>query len=330
MGRKDIKSARGSIAFTGVLAGATILAVTQAAAQSSTAAYDVVHNSWSMGANMPIGTQSAAAGAIGKNIYVVGGVTGTGAPINANQIYNTETDQWTTGAAMPTAEAGAGAVVNGILYVIGPGHTLQAYDPVSNTWRVAPLPFNLDSVPSAVVYNNVIYVIVGYSGRTISNGVESYDPATNTWTREAGTLVAKGNSAMGVLGAMIVSAGGSEIMCGIQGCGPVETGDNEGYNVTRNKWKMLAAVPTSREAGCAWAIAGQLYFAGGLGTYGQLETALSVLEAYSPKSNSWTTLASMPMAVSYPSSAKVGGRLYCFGGFNNANGTANYVQIYQP
>ena len=61
----------------------------------------------------------------------------------------------------------------------------------------------------------------------------------------------------------------------------------------------------------------------------------NVLEAYSAKTNSWTTgLASMPDAVANPGSAQVAGRLYCFGGSDISTPFQgrmfNSVQIYKP
>ncbi|MGA7289938.1 MAG: kelch repeat-containing protein, partial [Terriglobales bacterium] len=79
---------------------------------------------------------------------------------------------------------------------------------------------------------------------------------------------------------------------------------------------------------CFATIKGELYVAGGWGN----GTTLSVNEAYSPKTKSWTTLASMPDAVLTPGSATLGGRLYCFGGASDVQLSTvyDYVQIYQP
>jgi N-acetylneuraminic acid mutarotase len=109
-----------------------------------------VHDSWSIGKTMPTARFGAFAGAIGTNIYVVGGATNSGYQVtNVNEIYNTQTNMWKTGAPLPTArELGASAVVKGILYVIGgstggsnPQNVVEAYNPVSNTWTTkAPMP----------------------------------------------------------------------------------------------------------------------------------------------------------------------------------------------
>lgn len=294
---------------------------------------EVTHNTWSSGTAMPTARQAAFVGAIGKNIYVVGGATNTEI-VNVNEIYSTKTNRWTTGASKPTATwAGASAVVNGILYVIGGSdsgsdvlNTVEAYDPVANSWSTnSPMPTARNSM-TAVVDKGIVYVIGGFdfSNQRLTT-VESYNPATDTWKEEAPLLVGKSGAALGLLGATIVAAGGLS-NSGI-------TGDNEAYSASKNKWTALTADPTPRQAGCAWAIAGKLYFGGGTPN-GSGGNPLNLLEAYSSRTKSWTTLASMPQPVIGPGSADVGSRLYCFGGSDIgvlfAGTVYDNVQIYQP
>jgi uncharacterized repeat protein (TIGR03803 family) len=290
-----------------------------------------VHDSWSIGKTMPTARFGAFAGAIGTNIYVVGGATNSGYQVtNVNEIYNTQTNTWKTGAPLPTArELGASAVVKGILYVVGgstggsnPQNVVEAYNPVSNTWTTkAPMPTARNSMPAAV-YNNIIYVIGGYDPNTQVwyDVVESYNPSTDTWTEEAPLPVATAWEAVGLLGSTIVSADG-QISPGT----PV--GSNDGYNPKTNTWTGLTADATPRLETCFAAISGQLYVAGGANA----TQVLNVNEAYSATTKKWTTLASMPNALETPGSATVGGRLYCVGGSSSNLGSVyNYVQIYQP
>jgi hypothetical protein len=62
--------------------------------------------------------------------------------------------------------------------------------------------------------------------------VQRYDPATDMWTSEAPLLLAKSDSALGLLGTTIVSAVGFANTVGA-------SHDNEGYNATTNTWKTL-------------------------------------------------------------------------------------------
>jgi hypothetical protein len=76
----------------------------------------VTHNTWTTGTAMPTARYAPYTGAIGKNIYVVGGATSGYEATGVNEIYNTKKNTWTTGAPDPTPRGfGASAVVNGIL-----------------------------------------------------------------------------------------------------------------------------------------------------------------------------------------------------------------------
>jgi N-acetylneuraminic acid mutarotase len=295
---------------------------------------EVAHNTWTSGTAMPTARFGPFAGAIGKNIYVIGGATNSGyQATGVNEIYNTKTNNWTTGAPDPTArELGASAVVNGILYVIGgstsgsnPLSLVEAYDPSSNSWTTkASMPTARNSMP-AVVVKDTIYVIGGYDPNTQFwyDTVESYNTTTDAWTEEAPLPVGTSWESVGKLGAAIVEADGQQ---GPPPSGTV-TGSSESYNTKKNTWTALTADPTPRLEACFAAIKTQLYVAGGANSSG----LLSVNEAYNAKTKSWTTLASIPNAIETPGSVTVGGRLYCFGGSNSNLGSVyNYVQIYQP
>jgi Kelch motif/Galactose oxidase, central domain len=228
---------------------------------------------------MPTARQYPAVGAIGARIYVVGGATATGV-VGVNEIYNAATNSWTTGAAIPTASwAGVGAIVNGVLYVIGGSdsegnflNSVQAYDPVTNSWTtgLAPMPTARNSISVAVV-NNLIYVIGGYNGTRL-NTVESYDAASNVWAEEAPMLGGRSTAAVGVLGTNLVAVGGLTNL-------GVITGGNEGYDVEHNLWGELMPSSIPVGCGCAWGIEGQLYAASG----GTNAPGSNAVEAYDPK-----------------------------------------------
>jgi hypothetical protein len=284
----------------------------------------IVHNSWSSGAAMPTALMGAAAGAIGSEIYVVGGYTLSGA-VGNNQIYNPEKNTWTSGAADPNPRAFAAyAVVNKKLYMFGGSNgsallnVAEAYDPASNTWStLAPVPY-VSETASAVADKDVIYVIGGQDLSGYLTTVESYNTTTNTWTAEAPLLTAKAWSAVGLLGNTVVSADGSN--------SGTYLGDNEGYNATNNIWTGLTPDPTPRNPGCNGAIDGRLYVAGG-----NTPTVITLNEAYNPGKNAWATLAPIPHAPGIGAGSAVdNGNLYCFGGGIFLTNVYDYVQIYQP
>jgi len=87
--------------------------------------YDPETDTWTSGAPPPQPAHRSGAVATSgvsapKRIYVIGGEVGFMEATNINQVYDPQTDTWSTGASMPTARQGLGvAVVNDVIYAIG-------------------------------------------------------------------------------------------------------------------------------------------------------------------------------------------------------------------
>jgi N-acetylneuraminic acid mutarotase len=305
-----------------------ITAVSQADTTETASALATI-TQWTSGAPIPTAVVYPAAAVLGNQIYVVGGSNTTGV-ISDTQIYNPSTNTWSTGTPLPMAVAfPSAAVVNGVLYVFG-GQTsngsatdlVWGYNPGTKQWTAeAAMPTATWST-AAVVENDIIYVIGGTVG-TASNynyvaNVESYNPATNTWTEEAPMLVSKSQPAAALLGTTIVVADGALN-------GGLITGDNEGYDATTNTWSELAADPTARVATCFGSIGQEFYDVGGY-------PGVTLTESYTLSTNEWNTnLAPIPVFAMFPGSAVYGGKLYCIGGESIGGGPPlNTVQIYPP
>jgi N-acetylneuraminic acid mutarotase len=177
---------------------------------------------------------------------------------------------------------------------------------------------------AAVVEKNIIYVIGGVvSPSGFVATVESYNPATNTWTEEAPMLESKQGPAAGLLETTIVVADGAPQPGQI-------TGDAEGYDAATNAWTELAVDPEARVLSCFGSIGSKFYDAGGY--LNNAGAATTVNESFQLSKNKWTTtLAPMPQGTMQGSSAVYKKQLYCIGGLATWNGAPiNNVQIYQP
>lgn len=163
--------------------------------------FNPITNTWAAGAAMP--TPRAGAGITVQDnlIYVIGGRDGitpfSGAPLNANQVYDPVANTWTSLAPLPTPRSGVAAVsVNGLIYVIG-GWTLaggiptlqnivEVFDPAMNTWSsAAPMP-TARAYLGAAERQGLIYTIGGLIGTApvpgnMTNVVEVYDPLADSW-----------------------------------------------------------------------------------------------------------------------------------------------------
>jgi uncharacterized protein (TIGR03437 family) len=152
--------------------------------------YDPAQDRWESVARM--GTPRGASGvaAIGRSIYVAGGLT-AGGSVSDFEAFDTETRQWTRSPNMPTARDHLTAqAINGRVYAIGgrAARDLNAneeYEPTTSTWRSrAPIPTARGGLGSAAVDDRIkVFGGEGNSGSpegTFSVN-EEYDPARNTW-----------------------------------------------------------------------------------------------------------------------------------------------------
>jgi N-acetylneuraminic acid mutarotase len=175
------------------------------------------------------------------------------------------------------------------------------------------------------VENNMIYVVGGYANGNRLDTVESYNPATNTWTEKAHLLTGKSEPAVGLLGNKII---GFTIVAADGYAASGFTGDNEGYNASANTWRSLTSDRTPRNSPCKGTKGVKMYVAGGADNFGN---ALSVTEAFNLSTNIWTKKAPLPHATEGPGSAVFQGLLYCFGGWAAFQGAVlNNLQIYHP
>ena len=143
---------------------------------------------------VPVGQDSVGSWA-GK-LYVAGGFVGGTSITSTLQIYDIASNTWTFGPSMPASvEAAAGATLNGKFYVIGGDdystssqRTTFIFDIATNTWSqgaLLPDPIGRTNT-NGVGANGRVYVFGGASfdgqSSTPVDTMESYDPATNTWT----------------------------------------------------------------------------------------------------------------------------------------------------
>ena len=134
--------------------------------------YDTETNTWTLGQPLPMAIRHEGTGVTtgllaSARIYLVGGTTNGLDGVKTTQIYNPQTDQWTIGAAMPTARLGlAVAVVNDTLYALG---GISSAGPQNNKGTIYAV--------------NEQYIPLDYQGPTPSPYIPTPSPnSTNTPT----------------------------------------------------------------------------------------------------------------------------------------------------
>jgi len=181
---------------------------------------------------------------------------------------------------MPSPREGlAVAVVNGILYAIGGVFngtylsTVEAYDPVTDSWSTKSAMPTPRLSPAASVVDGIIYVAGGANASGSIGTTEAYNPATDTWSTKALMPTARYFLGAGSLNELVYAVGG------------ITTGHNtvsatEAYDYSTDTWTEVAAMPTSRVPsvgiinGVLYAVGGYDYNAG---------VALHTNEAFTPR-----------------------------------------------
>jgi len=156
-------------------------------------------------------------------------------------------------AGMPTARTDLGAALgpDTLIYAIGGKNsgsaaltTVEAYNPVSNTWTVitATLPTARSGLGLATGADGLLYAIGGKNGGgTALTTVEAYNPVSVTWTAITATLpTARANLA-------VVAANDGRIYAlgGFTTSGTALS-TVEAYNPVSLTWTTVASLPTAR------------------------------------------------------------------------------------
>src|SRR2546422_996486 len=203
--------------------------------------------------------------------------------------FNVACTCWSSKAPMPTGRQGMGVgVANGVLYAIGGfsihytatgGYsssesilaTVEAYDPVANSWTTkAPMPTSRYGLAVDVV-NGVLYAVGGIGGgNTLLGTVEAYDPSTNSWTTKVPVPTPRANLAAGVVNGVLYAVGGYS-------ADHMETVGV--YDPAANGWTTRGPLLTSRYGLAVGVVNRVLYAVGGLTA---IAPALATLEAYDP------------------------------------------------
>jgi N-acetylneuraminic acid mutarotase len=187
--------------------------------------YDPATDSWTAGAPSVVARGLSATAVIGGKIYITDGYSGfyqNPGGIATLEIYDTNTNTWSTGAPIPVATSGAvGAALNGKFYVVGGGGlsgiypaiaNVYIYDPTTDTWTSgAAMPSPRDVATGGVI-NGKLYITGGYSSLSLpsatDNPVVVYDPITGTWSTGAAEPTPRGAAAAAAVGGTLFVAGG--------------------------------------------------------------------------------------------------------------------------
>ncbi len=265
--------------------------------------YDPATNKWTRKKPMALPAHHVMFATYQGNIYAFGGFVAPKSgppgwePIATSWRYDPATDAWKALAPMPSKRgAGAAAVVNGKIYVIGgvevvPGSKDGVIHLGHNAW------------PSHAVGTN-----------------EEYDIATNSWRERSPMPTARNHLAVAAVGGKIYAIGGR------LGSGFSITASPtdlvEEYNPATNIWgNVMARMPTP-SSGLAWGVyKGCVYVSGGEIQTWQYTGVFRFVEAFDPALNEWFVLPSLARARAGIAGGIIGDELHLVGGDVQSAGT---------
>lgn len=210
---------------------------------------------------------------------------------------------WTTDARIPVAvRRPAVAVLGDLVYAIGGERTdsfsvgpasgaANAYDPVLQTWTALPPMPTRRLAHNLVASGGRLYAIGGATTPvdlpldTVSNVVEEFDPATQSWRTRAPMPTARALAAAVELDGRIVVAGGDAVR-GYTSFDPVTA--VESYDPATDTWTALPPLPRARARVHAFVFQGRLYVGG---DEVHLTGTTDELDVYDPVANAWSVLA---------------------------------------
>ncbi|MFD1324323.1 S8 family serine peptidase [Micromonospora sonneratiae] len=253
-----------------------------------------------------------------------------GAAGNVAQAAPQVDDAWTRVADLPAAVFDNAAVtLDGKVYSIGGGSgtgnekKIWVFDPAANAWTALPDMPSARAKPSAAAVNGKIYVLGGWaSGGTPVATVDVFDPAAGTWSTLSGVTNPSPASAAGtaVVNGKIYLTGGcldgnctdsNKLVVFDPAAGSFSTGANYPHAVS---WIACGGIGDN------------VYCAGGTG-----ETEYTDGYVYSPASDGWTALPTMPAELWGSQYAAAGGLLVLAGGVTaGSTAVSNRTLAYDP
>lgn len=178
--------------------------------------YDPSTDTWTTKTSMPTARQFLCANVVNGKIYLIGGskpvnLNDPSFVPNVNEVYDPETDSWTTKTPSPVQASNyASAVYDNKIYVFSQ-YLTQIYDPQTNSWSNGTSMPNPGWGAAAAVTIGIfapkrIYVLGGNPTFTLN---QVYDPETDTWTTGAQMPTGRYGLGVAVVNDRLYAIGGS-------------------------------------------------------------------------------------------------------------------------
>jgi N-acetylneuraminic acid mutarotase len=153
-------------------------------------------------------------------------------------------------------------------------------------------------------------------------GDELRSASSRAWTPLAPATLARTEVSAARGGRYVYVVGGFERESG------ASSAVTERYDLERDRWARVAAMPVPLNHAAAVAYRGDVYVLGGYRARGGLAEETAALHRYDPERNRWTALASAPTARGALAAGVIGHRLYAAGGANAGGVPLATLEVY--
>jgi N-acetylneuraminic acid mutarotase len=258
-------------------------------------------------------------------------------PSSANGV-----DYWTTKESMPSPSgevSGHVTVLNGQIYAVASGVTLEVYNPTTDIWTIkTPMPKPLDQYFVAACLNKLYVIGQSNQDGVIYNLKETYDPVHDTWVTTSIDIPIDLNMQPVVVNSKIYVFGG---ISGSYFNGFTIEASNTVYDPKTNLWATLEPIPTGVAYSATAALDNKIYLFGGIyrsdsSQFSFIPYYTNLVQIYDIATNTWTRGENMSNPIAYSSACATTGReapkqIYVIGGKLNQYGAlTNSVQVYNP
>ena len=223
-----------------------------------------------------------------------------------------------------TGRYGHAVVTDGkLLYVVGGSGPegllgdVETIDPKTGQSEIVATNLIPRRYHSAVLVGRRIIIVGGESDLGPEPAVEMFDLDARTVSLGMPLPTPRRLSKATLLGGSIYVVGGQDPG---NRFAETATGVVEAYDVAKNVWRPVAALPTPRE--CAVVAAqGKLWAIGG---FDGDEAGLAVVETYDPKTDRWTRAPDLPFRLSAHSALATRDAIYVFGDYRMLDRVARF------
>jgi len=182
------------------------------------------------------------------------------------------------------------------------------------------------AVGTAASVDSKIYFIGGIDATGKETAInEEYATKTNTWIARTAMPTARAGATAETLSGIVYVIGGRRGGEVFAAC--------ERYDPVTDAWTTCAPMPTARWNLMSAAVDGKIFVFGGITGTGQARKVVSTVECYDPKTNSWKSLRSMPVARSNAATVVLGNQVLIISGrlsSGAAPSTSPRVDVFEP